>query len=243
MAKICIDAGHGGKDPGATNGHDYEKTLALQISLKLSENLKKQGFSTVLTRNNDTYPELLERCNIANKNNCDLFISIHLNSGNATANGIETLVYANTGDNHKIATYIQDELIKATASRNRGIKERKDLCVLNSTKMTAVLIEVGFISSPTELASLKNESYQNKIVMAITKAVCKYFNKAYLEGEKMAEKRYNSISEIPESLRPEIKELIDCGALRGNNNGLDLSYDMARILVIIKRYCDLKSKK
>ena len=243
MPKICIDAGHGGGDPGAVNGNVYEKNIALSIALLLDEKLRKQGFLTVLTRNHDKAVELTERCGIANKNKCDLFISIHLNAGNSAASGIETLVYKNSGVNSAVAECIQTRLVNATGANDRGIKERPDLCVLRETSMPAILIETGFISNAAELKRLNNAAYQNKIATLIAKSLCAYYGTVYIEGEgkPMEEKRYNTINEIPESLRPEIKDLINSGALKGNEKGLDLSHDMARILVITKRYIDLKS--
>lgn len=245
MPKICIDAGHGGHDPGAVNGSIYEKNIALSIALLLDEKLRKQGFNTVLTRNNDEFIELTDRCKIANKNKCDLFISIHLNAGNSAASGIETLVYKNSGVNSAVAKHIQTRLIDSTGANDRGIKERPDLCVLRETSMPAVLIETGFISNAVELKRLSSVAYQNKIATLIAKSLCAHYGTVYIDNEvnMVEEKRYNSINEIPESLRSEIQELVNCGALKGDGKGFDLSYDMIRILVIAKRYLDLQSNK
>ena len=247
MPKICIDAGHGGHDPGAVNGSIYEKNIALSIALLLDEKLRKQGFNTVLTRDNDEFVELTDRCKIANKNKCDLFISIHLNAGNSAASGIETLIYKNSRVNSAVAECIQTRLINSTGAVDRGIKERPDLCVLRETSMPAVLIETGFISNAAELKRLSNAAYQNKMATLIAKSLCTYYGTVYInidnEVKAVEEKRYNSIHEIPEALRPEIQELVNCGALRGDGKGFDLSYDMIRILVITKRYLDLKSQK
>ncbi|MBR6301185.1 N-acetylmuramoyl-L-alanine amidase [bacterium] len=178
MPKIFIDAGHGGKDPGAVNGDIYEKDIALQIALKLNNALKNNGFETSMSRSTDVFIPLAERAKKANKFGADFFVSIHLNSaGNSSANGIETLVYENKGVNNQLATNIQNELIKITGATNRGIKEQKKLVVLNSTKMPAVLIEVGFISNFSEGTLLLFNSCQKGIAQAITNGICKYFKK------------------------------------------------------------------
>ena len=78
MPKIFIDAGHGGKDPGAVNGDIYEKDIALQIALKLNTALKNNGFETAMSRSTDVFIPLTERAQKANNFNADIFISLHL---------------------------------------------------------------------------------------------------------------------------------------------------------------------
>ena len=178
MPKIFIDAGHGGKDPGAVNGDIYEKDIALQIALKLNNALKNNGFETSMSRSTDVFIPLVERAQKANNFGADFFVSIHLNSAeNSSANGIETLVYENKGVNNQLASNIQNELIKIKGVTNRGIKEQKELVVLNSTKMPAVLIEAGFISNFNERTLLLYNSYQKGIAQAITNGICRYFKK------------------------------------------------------------------
>lgn len=183
---IVIDAGHGGYDPGAVakNG-TREKDLALELALKTEELLKPYGYNVLLTRRTDKYVGLKERANIANRNNADLFISYHINSaGNIeSANGIETL-YCPAGrssikqeNQYPFAKIVQDELIKGTNARDRGVKSRPELAVLNSTKMPAVLIEAGFITNTREQNLLKTDSYQEKIAKSVINAINKYFEK------------------------------------------------------------------
>jgi N-acetylmuramoyl-L-alanine amidase len=174
MAKIFIDAGHGGKDSGAVNGNIYEKDIALSIALKLEKMLKTCGIETVMSRTTDVFVTLQDRAKLANNSNVDLFISIHVNSSTNLAKGIETLVYSYRGKNKDIAQNVQDNLIATTGTLDRGIKERPDLYVLSATKMTAILIETGFIK--TEYQNLLSDDYQDKIASAITNAICKSFN-------------------------------------------------------------------
>lgn len=178
MSKIFIDAGHGGKDPGAPNGNIFEKDIALKIALKLNDILKARGFQTQLSRSTDVFVELNERAKKANNFASDVFVSIHLNSSNnSSATGIESLVYSYTGKNKKLGDSIQNALITATNAKNRGVKERPDLAVLNSTKMPAVLVEVGFISNTSEKNLLVTDNYQDKIASAIANGISKYFRK------------------------------------------------------------------
>ncbi len=92
VARIVIDAGHGGHDPGASANRVVEKDLVLDIALRLEKLLLEQpGIEVVLTRRDDTFVELEERTRIANRENADLFLSIHANvARNKQATGIET---------------------------------------------------------------------------------------------------------------------------------------------------------
>lgn len=92
---IVIDAGHGGHDPGTSSGSLKEKDVALAIALKLGKMIEDslKDVKVVYTRKTDKFIELSERSNIANKNNADLFLSIHCNANpNKEANGTETYV-------------------------------------------------------------------------------------------------------------------------------------------------------
>lgn len=80
--KVVLDAGHGGKDMGAQGAISYEKDIALAVTLKLGRLLSDsmRNMDVVYTRTEDAYPSLVERHEIANKSNADLFIAIHVNS-------------------------------------------------------------------------------------------------------------------------------------------------------------------
>ena len=95
LKTVVIDAGHGGHDPGATNGKIYEKNITLSVAKRLGELIKKNypSINVIYTRSDDRFVELYRRADIANKNNADLFISIHVNSaGDRSARGHETFV-------------------------------------------------------------------------------------------------------------------------------------------------------
>lgn len=97
LKTVVIDAGHGGHDPGAVSpDRKYqEKEINLDVALKLGELIEKNcpDVKVIYTRKSDVYKTLVERSNIANRNNADLFISIHVNSArNSSANGTETFV-------------------------------------------------------------------------------------------------------------------------------------------------------
>ena len=92
---VVIDPGHGGKDLGATLGNAMEKDIVLDVALRLGESIKANypEIKVIYTRNKDVFIPLNDRANIANKNDADLFISIHVNgTENNTAQGTETFV-------------------------------------------------------------------------------------------------------------------------------------------------------
>lgn len=171
IKKICLDAGHGGKDPGAVNEKlKYnESAAALQIIKRLRD-LFPFWYSVKLTRtSDDMYVSLTERCRISNSFGADAFISVHLNSfSDKKANGLEVLRYTKSGDTtKKLATVIHEQLITATGLRDRGIKLRDNVTVLKKTKAPAILVECGFISNDDEARKLFNPEFQDKIARAI----------------------------------------------------------------------------
>ena len=88
ITTICLDPGHGGKDPGNRYGGRSEKTYTLALALELRDQLKAAGFKVVLTREKDVYPELAVRPDIANRKNADLFISLHFNATESSRNEV-----------------------------------------------------------------------------------------------------------------------------------------------------------
>lgn len=171
--RICIDAGHGGSDPGAVNGKKHEADATLAIAKKVGKKLQKQGFKIKYTRATDKFVSLAQRCKISNEFKADAFVSIHLNAAtNKDASGIETWRYTKVGSKTKeLAENVQTELIAAIGAKNRGVKTSSAFYVLKHTAASAILIEAGFISNDKECKKLFSNSYQNKIAGAIAKAV------------------------------------------------------------------------
>ncbi len=114
---ICIDAGHGGKDPGCVGKMSYEKNIVLKVALKVGKLIREKhpDVKVVYTRDKDVFIELGERGRIANKHKADLFISLHVNavSNNRQVSGIETYVLGlhKTEANLKVAMK-ENEVIK-----------------------------------------------------------------------------------------------------------------------------------
>ncbi len=147
MAKICLDAGHGGRDSGAVGFGRFEKNDVLRMTLRVGGILSQKGHEIYYTRDNDIYESPYVKATEANNAGADFFASFHRNSAaSVEVSGYETLVYANADGAGVCANYVNVEMEKL-GFENRGTKTRTELTVLNSTKMQAVLFEVGFISN------------------------------------------------------------------------------------------------
>ncbi len=109
VGKIVIDPGHGGKDPGAIANGLKEKDIALELAKRLAHNLETSlGCEVVLTRTTDVYLSLEERTAIANGNNADLFLSLHVNAhSQSSVHGLETyfLNLSNNPEAMRVAAY------------------------------------------------------------------------------------------------------------------------------------------
>ena len=173
---ICIDPGHGGKDPGACAGGAREKDLALAVALKIGALLT--GYDVVYTRTEDVYVGLSQRARMANAAEVDLFVSVHCNSApNASANGMEVYVHTSRGaDSTRAAHAIYDCLLPASGLRGRGVKAN-NYAVLRETIMPAVLVELGFISNPDDRAKLTDFAWQDDAAKAIADGIVEAIGK------------------------------------------------------------------
>lgn len=170
MKIVCIDAGHGGKDPGAESGGVQEKDIALTVALKVGARLK--DCEVIYTRTEDVYVGLSERALIANQAKADLFVSIHCNSvDDESAHGMEVYVHASrSAASKRAASAIYDRLLPASGLRGRGVKA-DNFAVLRETKMPAVLIELGFISNSGDRAKLTDSAWQDDAAKAIADGI------------------------------------------------------------------------
>ncbi|MCD8348441.1 MAG: N-acetylmuramoyl-L-alanine amidase [Lachnospiraceae bacterium] len=151
MAKVILDAGHGGNEPGAVYEGRQEKDDNLRLTLAVGEILENQGVEVAYTRTEDVYDTPLQKAQIANAEGGDFFISFHRNSS-PEANqysGVETLVYDASGEKAALAEAINAELAEV-GFRDLGVNERTDLVVLKRTQMPAVLVEAGFLNTDAD---------------------------------------------------------------------------------------------
>lgn len=148
VEKIVIDAGHGGKNPGAVYQGRRESDDALRLAMAVGNILEENGYDVIYTRTTDATQSVGQKAAIANEEGADLFLSVHRNAADYPGqyDGIQTLLYDDSGLKKKIAERINANL-EALGFRNIGVDIRPNLVVLNSTRMPALLVEAGFIDS------------------------------------------------------------------------------------------------
>jgi len=174
--KIVIDAGHGGKDPGAVRAGVTEKSVVLPIANKVVAKLRALGATPIPTRTGDVYPSLDRRAAIANQRSADYFLSIHANSAaNKRATGVEAYYRADGrrgAISRMLATSIVDSVVARTGANNRRARaDARGLRVLRKTRMPAVLPEVGFLSNTAERRRLTDPGYQERIAQGIVDGI------------------------------------------------------------------------
>lgn len=224
---VVIDAGHGGRDPGALGKSSREKDIVLNIALELGGYIEKYfpDVNVVYTRKTDVFIPLNKRSEIANKNKADLFISIHANANNNyRISGTETYTLGlhKTKENLAVAmkenavmqyeddwstkyegfdpnnpaSYIIFNLMQGinrdksismaelteyqfkhrVGRHSRGVREA-GFWVLKQVSMPSILVEVGFVSNPTEEKFLKTKKGQDYLASAIFRAFRAYKDK------------------------------------------------------------------
>lgn len=178
--KWYLDFGHGGKDPGAMGAKNTkESDCALKIGMIVKNTLELSSEKVITTRESDKYYTLTERTTKANSNNCDYFVSIHLNSSNnTTAKGCEVWVYDENSKLYTLSKNLCTNLSKSLNTPNRGVKVSKQFSVLKNSKMPALLIEVDFISNPQVENSLSSSNYIKTVADTISTTLLSFVNKA-----------------------------------------------------------------
>lgn len=175
-ADIVLDAGHGGKDQGASSGNVLEKDITLDIAQLTKELLKDAGYRVALVRSKDTFVELGERAKYANQKNAKVYVSIHCNSSESgEGNGIETFYRESDAEGQTLAALLQAALVGETGAEDRGVKTA-DYQVLRETDMAAALVETGFLSDASECGHLQEAEYRQKLAKAICDGLIDYMN-------------------------------------------------------------------
>ena len=195
---ICLDAGHGGKEPGYRVGSKQEKDFTLRLAFELRDQLQKAGYKVWLTRSSDAFVDLPDRPAVARSRKADLFLSLHFNAtdgGRNEAKGAEVYCYTPAGasstnargegnggwatgnkfnaNNLLLACQIQKSLVRQLSVEDRGVR-RARFAVLRDAAMPAVLIEAGFMSHPTEGRKIFDAGYRREMARAIVDGITGY---------------------------------------------------------------------
>ena len=182
---IVLDAGHGGKDDGAVNSKIIERDLNLILVKKLEKELVSQGAIVYLTREDENdlstttvnrkRSDLYNRAKYIDKISPDMYISIHLNSSSSPSwRGLQIFYTSKNEKNKLIAETITNHL-KEKMSNIREIKKDNTYYMYKHISSPGILIEAGFISNPSDNYLLRNEEYQDKLIISISEGIGKYF--------------------------------------------------------------------
>ncbi|MCG7314621.1 N-acetylmuramoyl-L-alanine amidase, partial [Priestia flexa] len=169
---IVIDPGHGGHDPGAVGQDELEKNLALRTAKLVAAQVESAGGTVLFTRSDDTFISLDGRTKISNASEADAFVSIHYNAGSSSATGIETYYYS--ARDQELAKYIQESMVQHTNMRDRGAQQA-NFYVLKHNNKRSVLVELGFVSNPSEEDRIATEQYQQQVSRGIAEGISRYF--------------------------------------------------------------------
>lgn len=202
----CLDSGHGGRDSGATNGNRYEKNDIVKVVEKVKGYLEGVGEQVILSRPTDDFVSLGGRCDFANSNRADYFISFHRDSvSDVDANGTGTFVCQGVSKNtHNIAERIVNALAVQIGFRNRGVKVN-NLTVLVNTRMSAVLIEMGFISNASD--NNKFDANIDKIAKVIANELLRTVGKEIVAKKKISYRVCVGSFEVYENAEVRIQEI------------------------------------
>ena len=192
---VIIDAGHGGPD-GGTSADDgtVEKTLNLQIALKLNDILNSMGINTIMTRTEDIsvhdsgaktirqkkVSDLKNRLSLLNETDNSVFVSNHQNHfSDSKYYGTQVFYSKNNSKSSVLADCIRQSVISELQKDNtREIKPAgTDIYLLYHAKTPSVMVECGFLSNKIEADKLKDEDYQRCLAFVIALGVVDYFKK------------------------------------------------------------------
>jgi N-acetylmuramoyl-L-alanine amidase len=188
---VFIDAGHGGRDPGAVGKQgENEDRINLEISLRLKRLVEEGGGIAILTRDGDyglyspdvsnkKRDDLQKRKTIADESGSIVNIIIHLNSFPQTQYyGAQTFYHRGCEESRELAVILQEEMRRVLDESNyRQPKADDDIYLLKDNQAPTVLVECGFLSNPREELLLNDEQYQEKVAWALYAGILKYLTK------------------------------------------------------------------
>ena len=199
VKSICLDPGHGGKDPGYCVGSSQEKKYTLLLAQELRQQLTSAGFKVTLTRGSDRFIDLPVRPELAQRQRADLFLSLHFNATEVARNSVQgAQVFCltppgasstnaggegggagwfpgnrNNDQSLLLAYNLQKALTHTLSVEDHGVR-RARFVVLRDAPMPAALVEAGFMSHPVEGKKILSSSYRHQLAQALTQGIVAY---------------------------------------------------------------------
>ena len=183
---LVVDAGHGGKDFGATGNGLYEKDIALKIAEKIKSLSRQYGIDVVLTRTSDIFMSPPEKSNFANSQNANAFISIHANAGDKdhlNNSGFEVILSKNNDKfldkNQVLGSAILQSVSSDFKIENALEQKKVGIWILDNADVPSTLIECGYITNANDAKLLKDDAKIELIAQHILQGVAMYANNTF----------------------------------------------------------------
>ena len=183
---LVVDAGHGGKDFGATGNGLYEKDIALKIAEKIKSLSRQYGIDVVLTRTSDIFMSPPEKSNFANSQNANAFISIHANAADKdhlNNSGFEVILSKNNDKfldkNQVLGSAILQSVSSDFKIENALEQKKVGIWILDNADVPSTLIECGYITNANDAKLLKDDAKIELIAQHILQGVAMYANNTF----------------------------------------------------------------
>lgn len=248
---IALDAGHYIGTPGrrCLKKYDPNETREWQLNSRICEKIENilAGYECDVIRCDDrtgaTDTELSERCKISNNAKADFFLSVHHNAGinGGKGGGITAFSYTGSAKGKPWRDDLYNALIRKTGLAGNRAEPRKEAgyYVIKNTTAPAVLLELGFMDSATDIPVIISDEYASLCAEAISEVIVDRLNIPKIketEESAKAESTYAKVEDVPDWGRATIKKLVEKGYLKGvSESDLGLDLTMLRILVLLDR--------
>lgn len=237
MKKVWIDAGHGGKDTGASANGLKEKNIVLAVSLGAKKRLEAEyeGVQVMLSRSTDVFVELADRTNAANRAGADILVSIHCNAGGG-AGGFESFRYINPQPaSIALQNMLHAEImaaLKPFGVTDRG-KRLKNLHMVRESKMPAVLTENLFIDVAADASRLKRQDVIDALIQGHVTGIAKYLGLKKRE-EKQLDNKKRDIDKVSPWAAAAWEEMTENGYFDGKRPGALMTRE--EVAIVLNRF-------
>lgn len=193
MAKVFLSAGHGGSDPGAVANGLKEKDINLQTLLACQEELIRHGVTVICSRTTDENDPVAGEVREANASEADIAVSFHANAGGG--DGFEVYYYSSDANGKRLAQLCEKH-VKELGQSSRGLKSGNGLRFINSTEMTAVLVESFFLDNASDKQIGDTVMEQRAFGRAYAKAILEYLGIPYKDVEIVSETESDNLYRV-----------------------------------------------